>query len=157
MSSVHGGNQGFDITLMAATTTLATSTGQYRAVYMAGDNTVGIINTLTAIPLYIGITQDYAKAVNGAIRVRVGGISKAILSGGTTTTDAVTGSFLTFDVGTTTCWGTFKLQARTQADPTAGSVFIAGKALMATAGTDSVYDILMLQGFSTAITTTVGS
>lgn len=147
---------GHDLSLKAGTTTIATGTGQFLGVYLSSDNTVSPINTTTNLSKYLGVTQGYANKVNGAIRVRVNGATKVTMQG--TGTATVAGDYLTLlGANTTTAHGKFTRQARTQADATAGSVFLAGMVLATSGPTNTISEMVMHPSFSSALTTTVGS
>ena len=154
MSSVHQVDSLGDITLLADTTTVCTSTGQYLAVFLSGNYSVAPIATITNFAQFLGITQNYATAVGDPIRVRVQGVSKCLFSGANTITSA--GLWAQPDVATTTAWGQFILQDRVQADATAGAVFLAGQILAISSASGTVGEILIRPSFSTALTSTVG-
>lgn len=155
MSSLHG--EGVDVTLKAGTTTLATSTSRYLGVYLSSDFTVSPVNTTTNIEKFVGVTQSYANASGGSVRVRINGVTKVQMQGTGTATAA--GQFVSLlGADTTTAHGQFTLQDRLAgATPTAGSAFIAGQILAISGPTSTISNVILRPSFSGAITTTVAS
>lgn len=130
----------------------ATTTAIYKAVYLSGDNTVDICNTTTTLAKYIGITQSYVKNAGEAITVRVAGPSKAVLAA--TTINA--GDLVGIAVGTATALGNVVPAAGKVANTAAGSDFFIGKCLVGSAaGAESIIEVMLKPGFTTAVTTTV--
>ena len=152
MPSVHGYP---DASFKAGTSTMATSTTQYKAVYLSGDNEVSIVNTTTNYANFIGIAQNYPSAAGGSIAVRMAGPSKAIL-GSASITAAATVKLLQ---DTSTNYGNVTTGDVKMGDtPTAGVSVLIGKCLVGSqGGTGTVVEINIDPVISSAITTTVAS
>lgn len=154
MPSIHNSSM-YDVTFEAGTSTLATSTGQYKAVYVNGDNSVAPINTITNYSKFIGITQNYASASGNGITVRTGGFSKAILGAASITA----GVPVKLVVDTSTNYGNVQGGDIKAGDtPTAGASLILGKAIVGSqAGIASVCEVFIAPQVATNITTTVAN
>jgi len=152
MPSVHGYPDG---SFKAATSTMATSTTQYKALYLSGDNEVNIINTTTVYGSFIGIAQNYPSAAGGSIAVRTAGPTKALLA----TASITAGVVAKLDVQTTTTQGYITEGTVKMGDtPTDGVALVLGTCIVGSqAGTSSVVEINLNPYFSSAITTTVAS
>ena len=155
MTQTHS-HSPFDFTAKAGTTSVATSTAEYKACYWSAKNAVALVNTTTNFAKYAGIIQSggYASALNGSVRLRRMGFSKIVASGANTIT--AVGDYIGFDVDTTTAWGTARVHAIKAGDtPTVGSAFILGQSLEISGATATVFEGFIQPQFTSAITTTV--
>lgn len=149
MSSFHG----YPDASFKAGTGCNTTTAVYKAVYLSDNNTVAICNTATNFTKFVGFLQDYANTVGGAVPVRLGGTTKAILKGASITA----GDLVAIAAGTATALGHVAPRSvKAGADITSGAAYIIGQCVQGSqGGTDTVCEIMIRPYLSLAITTTV--
>jgi len=144
------------ISVKAGSTTVCTTTAQYRAVFWDGDNSVALVNTVTNYTKFAGILQNYGGAVGDGVAIVTAGPTKAILG---PTASITAGDLVKFDVQTTTCWGTLIPGTIVAgATLTEGASFIVGSCMQGSqAGTLGVFELNLRPFIVPAITTTIAS